>query len=209
MPKIQDLLLILEGFPSGTILDLNMGYYHIELSYKSKEMCIIITQWGKYNYQQLPIGLCNSTDIFQENMSEIFVGLDTVRVYINEILPVTKGSWTGHLTVLEEIFARLQKAGLKANVGKSCFDAHKFDYLGYHVTCDGIMPIPKKVQAIQALAVPKNRKQLRQFIGMINFYHYMWKKRSEILSPLTALTYNSIKYKWKYEHKNVLMQSNL
>ena len=134
-------------------------------------------------------------------MSEIFVGLDTVRVYINELLPVTKGSWTGHLTVLEEMFARLQKAGLKVNVGKSCFDAHKFDYLGYHVTCDGIMPIPKKVQAIQALAVPKNRKQLRQFIGMINFYHYMWKKRSEILSPLTALTYNSIKYKWKYEHQ--------
>ena len=29
MPKIQDLLLRLEGFPSGTILDLNMGYYHM------------------------------------------------------------------------------------------------------------------------------------------------------------------------------------
>ena len=29
MPKIQDLLLRLEGFHSGTILDLNMGYYHM------------------------------------------------------------------------------------------------------------------------------------------------------------------------------------
>ena len=36
IPKIQDLLLRLEGFCYGTTLYLNMGYYHIELSAKSK-----------------------------------------------------------------------------------------------------------------------------------------------------------------------------
>ena len=66
-------------------------------------------------------------------MSELFVGLDTVSVYIDDLLHVTKGSWTEHLSILEEIFTRLQKAGLKVNASKSCFDAHKFDYLGYHV----------------------------------------------------------------------------
>ena len=65
------------------------------------------------------------------------------------------------------MFTNLQKTGLKVNASKSCFDAHKFNYLGYHVTREGVMPIPKKVEAIKALAVPKTRKQLRQFIGMI------------------------------------------
>ena len=114
---------------------------------------------------------------------------------------VTKGSWTEHLSILEEIFTRLQKAGLKVNARKSCFDAHKFDYLGYHDTRDGVMPIPKKVEAIQALAVPKTRKQLRQFIRMINFYRDMWQKRSELLAPLTALTSKNVKYDWKDEHQ--------
>ena len=95
-----------------------MGYYHIELSANSKGLFTIVTQWGKYEYKQLPMGLCNSPDIFQEYMSEIFVGLDTVRVYINELLHVTKDSWTENLTVLEEIFTRLQKAGLKVNASK-------------------------------------------------------------------------------------------
>ena len=63
------------------------------------------------------------------------------------------------------------------------------------------MPIPKKVEAIQALAVPKTRKQLRQFIGMINFYRDMWQKRSEIIAPLTALTSKNFKYDWKDEHQ--------
>ena len=104
------------------------------------------------------MGLCNSPDIFQEKMSELFVGLNTVRVYIDDLLNVTKGSWIEHLTVLKDIFTRLQKAGIKVNARKSCFGAHKFDYLGYHVTRDGVMLIPKKVEAIQAIAVPKTCK---------------------------------------------------
>ena len=73
------------------------------------------------------MGLCNSPDIFQGKMSKLFVGLDTVRVYINELLHVTKGSWTEHITFLEEIFTRLHKAGLDVNASKSYFGAHKFD----------------------------------------------------------------------------------
>ena len=134
------------------------------------------------------MGLCNSPNIFQEKMSELFVGLGTVRVYIDDLLHVTKGSWKEHLTVHEEMLTHLQKSELKVNARKSCFGAHIFDFLGYHVTSDRVMPMPKKVEAIQALVVPKTRKQLRRFIGMINFYRGMWQKLSEILAPLTALT---------------------
>ena len=114
-------------------------------------------------------------------MSELFIGLDTVRVYIDDLLHVTKGSWTEHIFILEEMFTRLKKAGLKVSASKYCFGTHKFDYLGYHVTREGVILIPNKVEAIQALAVPKTRKQLRLFIGMINFYRDIWQKRSEIL----------------------------
>ena len=64
-----------------------------------------------------------------------------------------------------------------------------------------LFPYQKKVEAIQSLAVPKNGKQLRQFIGMINFYRDMWQKRSDILAPLTALTYKNVKDDWKDEHQ--------
>ena len=120
------------------------------------------------------MGMCNSPNIFQENMSELFVGLDTVHVYIDRLLHVTKGSWIEHISVLKEIFSLLQKAGLKVNACKSCFAARKLEYLGYNVTCDGVLNISKKVEATQDLAVPKTHKKFRQFIGMINFYRYVW-----------------------------------
>ena len=71
LPTIQDLLLKLEGFRYGTSLDLNMGYYHIKLHPELKELCIIVLPWGKFEYQILPMGLCNSPDIFQERMSNL------------------------------------------------------------------------------------------------------------------------------------------
>ena len=147
------------------------------------------------------MGLCNITNIFQEKMSELFFVLDTVRLYIDDLLHVTKGSCTEHLTVLEEMFTRTQKAGIKVNTRKSYFGAQKCDYLGYHVTRDGVMTIPKKVEAIQGLTVPKTRKQLRQFIGMINFYRDMWQERSGLLAPLAALSSKNFKYDWKDEHQ--------
>lgn len=49
---------------------------------------------------------------------------------------------------------------------------------------------------MQNIAAPKTRKQLRHFIGMVNYYRDMWKHRSEALAPLTRLTSNKVKFVW-------------
>jgi len=196
IPKIQDLLLKLEGFQYATSLDLNMGYYHIELSPFSKRLCTIVLPFGKYEYQRLPMGLCNSPDIFQEKMSELMTGLDYVRAYIDDLLCLTKGDFADHLNKLEVIFKRLQDAGLKINAKKSFFGHSELEYLGYWVTREGIQPVAKKVEAIKAIAEPKNKKELRRFIGIVNYYRDMWIRRSEVLAPLSALTSKEAKWQW-------------
>jgi len=75
IPNIQDMLLNLEGFQWATSLDLNVGYYHIRLDPSSKELCTIVLPFGNYEYQAIPMGLCNSPDIFQEKLSELMDGL--------------------------------------------------------------------------------------------------------------------------------------
>ena len=100
------------------------------------------------------------------------------------------------------MFTRLHKARLKINAIKSCFGAHKFDYLGYHVTRGWFMPLPKKVEAVQALAVPKTCKQLRQFISMIKFYRDRWQKRSDLLAPLTCLNFQKCQIRLERQAPN-------
>ena len=178
-----------------------MGYYHIELDPESSRICTIVLPWGKYEYRKLPMGLCNSPDIFQEKMNELFAGFDYVRAYIDDLLIVTKGSFEDHLQDLDKVLEKLETAGLKINANKSKFAAHELEYLGYWISRDGIQPLVSKVEAIKNMATPKNRKKLRSFIGMINYYRDMWKKRSELLAPLTSLTSNDRKWDWTETHQ--------
>ena len=109
IPNIQDLLMKLEGFRWATTLDLNMGYYHIQLSPDSRKICTIILPWGKYEYQKLPMGLCNSPDIFQEQLSHLFRDLEYVREYIDDLLIASNSIVDNHLAKVDIVLAKMRK----------------------------------------------------------------------------------------------------
>ena len=128
-------------------------------------------------------------------------GLDFVRTYIDDLLVISNGSYEDHLNKLHEVLRRIKEAGLKVNATKSFFCQKEIEYLGYWITREGIMPVPKKIKAILDIATPKNARELRKFIGMINYYRDMWIRRSDVLAPLAALTSKSVKWKWEEKHR--------
>ena len=164
-----------------------MGYYTVRLNFSSQKLCTIITPWGKYQYQRLPMGVNVSPDVFQEKMSELMEGLEFVRTYLDDLLIISNGSFDDHLQQLDTVLHRLHIAGLKTNVEKSAFFAPEIEYLGYLLTKEGIKPVLNKIQAVLDLQPPSTLKQLRSLLGMIQFYRDMWQRRSHILAPLTDL----------------------
>jgi hypothetical protein len=187
IPKISTTLQELEGFTYATALDLNMGYYTIRLDQKAVEIFTIIFPWGKYSYMRLPMGFAGSADIFQAEMMVLMESLEFVEAYIDGLLVITKGTLEDHLENLREVLRRLHDAGLKVNAAKSFFCTRKIEYLGYILARGGIKPQQKKVQAILAINPPNNVKELRKFLGMVQYYRDMWTKRSEMLAPLSDL----------------------
>ncbi len=77
--------------------------------------------------------------------------------------------------------------GLKVDSKKSSFCALKLEYLGYILTRDGIKPQSDKVQAIHVIQPPKEVKQLRHFLGMVQYYRDLWERQSDMLAPPTSL----------------------
>jgi hypothetical protein len=75
------------------------------------------------------------------------------------------------------------------------------DYLGYTLSSKGIKPQYNKTVALLALDKPKYKKQLRSFLGFVNFYCQLWYHCSHVISPLVELTSKKAKWAWGPKHK--------
>ena len=122
-------------------------------------------------------------------------------------MPLSRGTLKDHLDTLDEVLKRLREAGLKVNAAKSFFCTHKIECLGYMLTRGGTKPQIKKVQAILTLNPPNNVKELRGFLGMVQYYCDMWAKRSEMLVPLSDLVGEC--GETKTTHKNKVKKETL
>ena len=121
------------------------------------------------------MGLNGSPEIIQAIMNAIMGDLPNVCAYLDDILvTMAAGSFEDHLKHVELVLQRLTDAGFAVNLRKSSFAMTEIDYLGYWITLHGIQPQPKKVEVIMRLTPPTTKRQLRRFLGMINYYHDMW-----------------------------------
>ena len=84
--------------------------------------------------------------------------------------------------------------------------------MGHLVTPEGILPLPDRVEAIQNYPKPSTAKQLRAYLGLLNYYHRFVKNLTRHLAPLYDLLKSPKKTKrdlinWTHETENVFENS--
>ena len=146
------------------------------------------------------MGLCNSPARFLEAMNLTLRGLNWKHVccYMDDIIVFSK-SYDEHKQHLQEVFDRLTAVNMKLKSDKCDFAKDQLVYLGVTINSEEAKQYMKKVEVIQSFPVPKTVKQVRRFLGMIQFYRNWIKSCSEISNPIRDLLKEEAKFKWTDE----------
>ena len=148
-------------------LDLNIAYYHIQVSPEAQDMCTIITEFGKFKYKRLPMGIVISQDVFQNEIYNLLGDIEGLKAYIDDILVIRKGTYETHFDQRSTVFTRCRSAGLKINAEQCRFGITEIDHLGCIIAPTGIKPNTKKIKAIRALKRPTTTTESSRLIGMV------------------------------------------
>ena len=195
MPKIDEIYARLKGSNIYSTFDMRSGYYHVVLSEKSRPKSAFVSSFGKWEFKRCPFGLAQAPAYFQILVNEVLSGLTFAFGYLDDILVFSQDMET-HLEHLRSLFIKLREAYLKLKEIKCNFLKKHIQYLGYIVSGKGIAPLPEKLESIQKILPPKTPKEVKQFLGLIGYYHKFVPRFSDLARPLNASTRKNVAFEW-------------
>ena len=125
-------------------------------------------------------GLKNTGATYQRAMITLFHDLmhKEIDVYVDDMVAKSQTEG-GHIEGLLKLFQRLRKYHLRLNPNKCTFNVWLRKLLGFIVSQKGIEVDPDKVKVIQEMPAPRTEKQVRGFLGRLNYI-------SRFISHMTA-----------------------
>ena len=144
------------------------------------EKTTFITQWGTFCYKVMPFGLKNAEATYQRAMVALFHDMihHEIEVYVDDMIARSQTE-EEHLDHLQKLFDRLKLYKLRLNPNKCTFGVRSGKLLGFVMSDKGIQVDPAKVKAIQDIPAPKTKKEVKGFLGRLNYI-------ARFISHLTA-----------------------
>jgi hypothetical protein len=90
------------------------------------------------------------------------------------------------------------------NPKKSHFAMPWGKLLGHIISEGGVKKDTKRVDSIQKIEIPRNKKSIQFFIGRKNFLRCFVPNFAEIIRPFTNMLKKDVVIKWSHEEKSSL-----
>ena len=208
MPNIDDLMDriadIIQSECQGTVwlasIDLRYAYGQLLLHFKTSRQCNFSLVGGAatstYRFLTGFYGLADMPAEFQQAINRVLTGARSANAFINKILFCNKGSLEAHRDEVYNVLQKLNLAGVGLNLRKCKFAQTSVNWLGVHLTQDGVVPLQSKSDGIAKLAPPRNLKQLRGLMGSAYQLNKFVPRLAELCQPFRSLLQPAKKFVW-------------
>ena len=186
-----------------TTADMNSAYNQMPLDEQSRRLTQFVIGNQQYEFNRLFYGISIGPAAFSAFMSKIFRPLILKKNAITYLDDVFMQSQTKDemFNVLEKYHQILQNENLKAAPDKSHFFLTRVKFLGHNIERKTITPLKSRIDAIQKLQPPTNKKKIQEFLGMLNFLSKYVYKMQLYLRPFYNILRQQNNFEWNTEHQ--------
>ncbi|XP_059053689.1 uncharacterized protein K02A2.6-like [Achroia grisella] len=202
LPTAENIFASMAGGKMFVVLDLSDAYTQICVNEQSQPLLTVNTHKGLYRFKRLIYGIASAPAIFQSVMDQVLSGIDNTKCYIDDILIKGLNFQDCYNTVVR-VLQKLSEYNIKVNFKKCKWFCQSVEYLGHVIDAEGRKPSPNLVEAVVKAKRPDNVKELRSYLGLLNFYHNYIENLSTIVKPLRELTESKSKWSWTNEHEAI------
>ena len=206
LPRVEELFTTLSGGRQFTKIDLAEAYLQFELDEASQEYVTLNTHKGLFRPTRLCYGVKSAVSIFQREMDTLLSGIPSTAVYLDDIC-VTGSCPAEHIRNVRLVLERLARAGLKVNQDKCVWLADQVEYLGYSISAAGVQPTPEKSRAVLDAPEPTNLRQLRSYLGMLQYYARFLPHLATVAAPLYALQTKEAVWSWEASQRRAFAET--
>ncbi|XP_063901524.1 uncharacterized protein K02A2.6-like [Zophobas morio] len=182
-----------------SVFDMCQGFWQIVLDEESSELCTFNTPFGRYKFNRLPFGLKSSPEVFQKKNEEMFGDIPGVHVYFDDII-ISGEDERAHDRNLQLFLNRAAQNNVKLNSTKVQFKVKTIRYCGHIISKNSVAMDSKFTKAITELQIPKDKKHLLKFLGMLKYLSKFIPNMSQISAPLRELTKENTPFQWDEIH---------
>ena len=118
-----------------------------------------------------------------------------IEVYVNDMIARSQTK-EEHLDHMHKLFERLNKYKLRLNSNKCTFGVRFGKLLGFIVSGKGIEVDPAKVKDIQEIPAPHTEKEVRGFLGQLNYISRFISHLTATCEPIFKLSKKDQVVKW-------------
>lgn len=200
LPHIDVLVDNTTQFKVFSFMDGFSRYNQIKMAPDDMAKTTFITLWGTFCYKVMPFGLNNACATYQRAMVTLFHDMihKDIEVYVDEMIAKSQTK-EEHVEHQRKLFIRLRKFELRLNPNKCTFGVRSSKLLGFIVGQKGIEVDPDKVKAIQNMPSPKTEKEVRGFLGRLNYIARFISHLTNTCGPIFKLLRKIQAIRWNEE----------
>ena len=184
-PTLNDILPSLNNVQYMSIIDVSSGYHNLRLDTQSSYLTTFACLFGRNRYKCLLFGAALVVDMFQCKINNIFNDRPNVFGIADDILVIGyNNDRADYDEAVYNVLRQCQDVNFKLNKDKCHFRCTSILFFGKVVSREGVQPDPQKVRALTEMLVPKNKRELQAFLGIINYLGKFFPGKAEVCKPL-------------------------